>query len=70
VCGDVGTRYQGDEHHIADLLSLDDLSGWLRNRRKHRLNLLATNPILTLSRTTRTTSTAVAPREMPYEAEA
>jgi hypothetical protein len=28
------------------------------------------NPGLTLSRTTCTTSTAVAPREMPYEAEA
>jgi hypothetical protein len=51
-----------------DLLGLDDLSGGLRNRRKRCLNLLATNPTLTLSRTTCTTSTAVAPREMPYEA--
>jgi hypothetical protein len=44
--------------------------GGLHDRRKRRLKLLATEPILTLARTACTTSTAVAPREMPYEAEA
>src|SRR5215211_7560315 len=47
----VADSAQGCQHHIADLLGLDDLSGRLRNRRKRRLKLLATNPILTLSRT-------------------
>ena len=45
-------------------------TGGLHNRRKRRLELLATEPIPTLARTAWITSTTVAPREMPNEAEA
>jgi hypothetical protein len=48
-------------------------SGLVRRARqpgKRRLKLLATEPIVTLTRTAWTTSTAVAPKAMPNEAEA